>query len=511
MQTTPTRGLTTATSILTLAFVAALGLAQAPPARAQPASQTWIGSGSDPYWDAPRNWSTGTAPGGVLSDLVFPNNSGGCLSFDCGFSIDDIPGLAIGTLAIDPNENYLIVPTNTFNSLNISGGIAFTGATATPQRNAPLNTNLEVPLTLTAKQTWTLTGVPDAPSQLTLDSVSGPYPLTLNASTGTTLAAAALNTGPLTINGGGTVTVTQPTPGSLAATAPPPPAIIASPGVTLRGGASISFSRPGTLSGPVTVGRGSYTTIEVGDGTPPDATVTVNGDVTLRADTSIGFWLDGAATQGKKPLASTDYSHLAATGDIDLNNAALAISEGFAQRSNQCATLKGGQTYTVISAYGAINGTFAGIANNQVIPIGSCSWPNTASTYAALIRYGKGAVTATIIGAAQIKTLVTQTLTPCTFEPIATIRQQDGCTENFEAPATGTLTLTWTTTARRKRVTVASASNVANRVGPRPLAIKLTAAARTLLNAKQLALKATATFTPSAGNPIRASKRITLS
>lgn len=505
----PIRRLATAVAIPTLTFAAALNLAQAPAAKAQPAtSQSWIGTGSDPNWDSPGNWSTGAAPSGTLSELAFPDGGATCLNFDCAFSVDDIPGLEIGTLAIDPGENYLIVPATTSDSLSLSSGIEFDGTTA--ETNAPLVTNLEVPLALAAPQTWTLAGVPRTPSQLTVDSVTGTYPLTLSASSGAVLATAALNTGPLTVEGGGTLVVAQPSPGSLTAAAPPPPPIVGSPGVTIERDGSITFSRPGTLSGPITVARGSNSTIQVGDGTPPDATVTVSGGLTLRADTNIDFSLDSAAAPGKKPQPSTNYSRLTATGDVNLNSAALGLSEGFAQGSDQCASLKGGQTYTVISAYGAIDGTFAGIANDQVVPIGDCSWPNTPSTSAALVRYQAKSVTVTVVGGAQIKALVAQTLTP-TGATIESVRANRGYTEGFDAPAIGTLALTWTETVRRKRVTVAQATNTANKVGPRRFAIKLTAAGRKLLShANQLKLTAGATFTSVSGNQTKASKRITL-
>ncbi len=505
MRSAPIRGLAATVVTLTLASALALSLSAPQTARAQadPSPSSWVGTGADPYWDSAANWTAGTAPSGALGGLAFPDNGATCLNSNCVFSVDDIQGLELGTLAIDAGQNYVIVPLSASNSLSLSGGIDFQGAL--PQTSAPLTTNLEVAVTLAAKQTWTLDGVLDTPSRLRVGSVTGmTFPLTLNFANGTVLTAAALNTGPLTVTGNGTVVLAQPLPGSLGPAVPPPAPILGSQGVTLARGASITFKPTGTLSGPITVARGSNSTIQIGSGTTPDATVTVSGGVTLRGDTQIGFSIDAKAAQGK-PRAGVDFSKLTAMGTVNLNSAALQLSQGFVEGSTQCAPLKGGQTYTVISSYGVVNGTFAGIANDQAVSIGDCDWPNTPSPYAVLVRYQHSSVTATVIGGAQTKSLVAQTVTE------TAVLSNRGYTESYDAPTAGTLTLNWTATVHGKRVAVASATNVANRVGPRQIVIKPTAAGTKLLQGSgQLTIMASATLTSSAGTVTKASKRITL-
>jgi hypothetical protein len=511
MQSPPIRSLTAAIALSTIALAAALipAAADAAGLPSVPGQTAWIGTGSNPYWDTPGNWSTNAAPSGTVSELAFADNGAACANADCVFSVDDIPQLTVGTLAIDAGQNYLIVPMSSADSLTLGTGIVFQGAAS---QNARLVTNLNVPITLAAKQTWTLAGVPGTGSQLRVGPVSGTsFPLTLDLASGTVLATTGLDTGPLTIVGGGTVALSPAPPGLLTTTPPPPPSIIASPGVTLERGASVSFDRTGTLSGPITIARGSGSTLQVGTGKTPDSTVTMSGDLTLRAAAGIAFSLDSAAAPPRtKPAPGTDYSQLTATGNVHLNSSALVLSQGFVAGSGQCAALKGGQVYKVISSFGKVDGKFSGIANGQVVPIGECGWPNTPSSYAAIIRYQARAVTATVIGTAQIKALVTQTLT-ATNATIPGVLDARGYVESFDAPIAGILSLTWSTKVHGKRVIVASATNTANRVGPRQITLKLTNAGRTLLGRSGRAtLTATADFTPTGQKQLSVSRVIKL-
>ena len=129
----------------------------------------------------------------------------------------------------------------------------------------------------------------------------------------------------------------------------------------------------GAVSGPITVARGSYSTLGVGRGAAPDGTVTALGPVTLRGLTTVEFDIDQPAAVGSKPLPGADYSQLSVVGNVNLDNAALNLSQGFSDGQDQCANLKGGQLYTLIAAAGKLTGTFDGIANGQVVSLGPCN------------------------------------------------------------------------------------------------------------------------------------------
>jgi hypothetical protein len=384
-----------------------------------------------------------------------------------------------------------------------------------------------VPLTLGAAQTWSLTGVPGTPTQLSLGAVTGqPYPLTVELANGVMLEAPELDTGPLTITGAGLVSLAGQSTEPADSIPVSPPPLMGPQGITLAGGASLMFTSPGAVSGAITVARGSSSTLELGHGVAPDGTVVVGGNVTLRKSSTLQLWIDQPAVaaaaarhQRSKPLRpqpSADYSQLTALGAVALNGAALNLSQGYTGTQVQCAALRGGQTYTLVSAPQVI-GTFAGIANGQVVPLGVCDPSATGPAYAVIITYNTRArpqtVTATVVGPGQIQAEVADALlVPAAAADSYTVLRNGGYRTTFDAPADGTLTLTWRARVRGRLVTVASGSNVAGRVGPRRVPIKLTAAGRRLLRqATAVTLTATASFASPGQSTVSVSRKISLS
>ena len=110
-----------------------------------------------------------------------------------------------------------------------------------------------------------------------------------------------------------------------------PPPLISAQGVDLADGASLEIASAGTVSGPITVAPGSYSTVEVGHGVAPDGTATVDGDVTLRADSTSQLWIDQADPTGRAQ-PSTDASQLTVFGNLELNSAGLAYRRASATR-----------------------------------------------------------------------------------------------------------------------------------------------------------------------------------
>jgi hypothetical protein len=479
-----------------LAAVVAGAALLAPASSSAAANATWTGGSASDTWSSAGNWSGGVAPSGSVGVLSLPAAGSSCSSWDCSFGIDDIASLAADTLQIDSSSDFLVTPLQAGDSITLDGGLSFSTTAGAATASNRLLTKMVVPLTLGGAQTWTLSGARGTPTQLALGAVSGEtYPLTVKMSGGVTLQAAELDTGLLTLSGGGSVVIApqmaQPADGVGAF----PPPLIGSQGVVLANGAALEFSSPDSVSGPITVAPGSYSTLQIGHGVAPDGTATVDGNVTLRSNSTLELWIDQAAVAAQPakthkhaaapvPQPSTDASQLTVFGDLDLGGAELALSQGFTDTQVDCAALARGQVYTLIAATRLV-GTFGNIANGQVVPLGVCNPLGGGRSYALLISYNTRArpqtVTATIIGAAQIKSLVARTLPVPSGSTLDSVLSAGGSTTTFNAPTAGSLFLTWTARSHGHRVTVATGSNLAGRIGPRRVAITLTRVGQRLL------------------------------
>jgi hypothetical protein len=477
-------------------MLAAVALA-APASALAATNATWSGGSSSDTWSTPGNWKADAAPSGGLGVLKLPPASSSCAGWGCSFGVDDIPSLAVGTLQIDSSNNYLVAPMNAGDAIELLKGLSF--STMTAPASGRLLTRMVVPLTLGGAQTWTVSGVSGTPTQLALGAVTGePYPVTVHMNDGVTLQAAELDTGPLKLSGGGDVVIAEQMAEPADDVPALPPPLISSHGVTLAGGASLEFTSPDVVSGPITVAPGSYSTLQIGHGVAPDGTATVDGNLTLRASSTLQLWIDQAAVAAQPaakrkhavppvPQPSTDASQLTVSGNLELADASLALSQGFTDTQVDCTALAGGQVYTLVAATRLV-GTFSGIANGQVVPLGVCNPLGGGHSYAVIISYNTRTepqtITATIVGPAQIKALVGDTLN---VGPTATtlggVLDRNGYWTSFEAATAGTLSVSWTAVAHGRRVTVATGSNIAGRLGPRAVLIKLTTAGRRLLYA----------------------------
>ena len=110
----------------------------------------------------------------------------------------------------------------------------------------------------------------------------------------------------------------------------------------------------GTLSGTVTVSAGG--TLNMQGGTVAGA-VTVNTGGTLAGSGATGPLTFASGANFTAKLAPSGSNQVSATGPINLANATLNIVLGALPAINQ--------TFTILSSTTAINGTFAGLANNQ--------------------------------------------------------------------------------------------------------------------------------------------------
>ena len=92
---------------------------------------------------------------------------------------------------------------------------------------------------------------------------------------------------------------------------------------------------------------------------------------------------------------------------------------------------------------------------------------------------------------------------------IGQLLRHSGYTVRFDAPEPGRLVIAWYHTGARRRLLVAHAALTLHRAGPVTVKIRLTGSGRSLLrHAQHLALTAEASFTPVAGQTVRAARPI---
>lgn len=151
-----------------IAVVVFAGLLALPSSAAALTDFTW--SGAMPFgagaanWSNTTNWVGGAAPSGSVGTLTFPNlgsNSacaGAAPTETCGRSNNDIGGLSVSALSIDDGGawagglGYQI----SGNGITLgAGGITAAPASGDTGFNGAL---IDLPITLGANQTWSITG-----------------------------------------------------------------------------------------------------------------------------------------------------------------------------------------------------------------------------------------------------------------------------------------------------------------------------------------------------------------
>ena len=235
---------------------------------------------------------------------MLPATSPSCVGWACSYAVDDIPRLTVGTLEIDSSADYLVAPMSAANSIELLGGLDFgTGIMPTSDR---LLTSMVVPLTLGAAQTWNLSGVRRHPDSTDARGGHRQAP---------PVDRGAVGRGDARGSGAGhRPAVDQRSRDGLARKSDDragqrhsgraAAAHRAPEAWALANGASLMFTSPGAVSGPISVAPGSYSTLEVGHGVAPDGTVAVNGPVTLRAASTLELWIDQPAVQRHRPAAA---------------------------------------------------------------------------------------------------------------------------------------------------------------------------------------------------------------
>src|SRR5579862_718733 len=263
--------------IAALSIVAAGLLAFPALAAAQP-DFTWSGaSGLDQNWSDTANWTGAAAPSGAVGTLGFP----ACAAAGCYQSTNDVSGLTADALSIDDGQPYVI----SGDGLSLGSGGLTAGTTNSTIVGTP---QLDLPVTLTADQTWAIDG--SGGGALAVDgALSGSGGLTLSLTGNAPVAVGSLSglddeLGPFTATGSGTLTLGMP--GTTTS-------LDAGDGstVSVLGAVSLVSEGNGQL-GPLTVSGG---TVQVGDASH-SATLDVSGTASLDSASSVALFIQSAGT-----------------------------------------------------------------------------------------------------------------------------------------------------------------------------------------------------------------------
>jgi hypothetical protein len=340
-----------------------------------------------PSWSSTANWVGGTAPSGKVATLTFPAlTSSECTAIprtaECYESKNDLTGLEAEALSIDDGVEYFI----SGNGISLGAG----GLTAAPSANDCAefcSPTIALPMTLAASQTWTITAGIHA-FQLSVGSVTGTTSnLNVNFSPEPFLSLnGPVEVGTFTASGHGFIGLF----GSLNGTDGKP--------VGLSGGAGLFVPFGGSTIGPLTATEAN---VSVGQGFAPDATLAVNGGVTLSSSTGFLTYIDHAGT-----TPGTDYSQVSASEAVNLGGAHLTLALGAEEVAGEfpCAKLKRGDVDTLITTTGSLTGTFAGIPDEAVVPFSFCAGEGSGENLGSVrINYTAHAVTATILETADEK------------------------------------------------------------------------------------------------------------
>jgi hypothetical protein len=389
-----------------LALVIVSGLYAVTAGAAAAADFTWSGGATDLRWSDGSNWA-GTAPSGSVGTLTFPLLTSPACALSpttaaCYGGLNDVPGLSANAISIDDTAPYLIIG----DGLELgAGGISSAPSGAT---SGLVLSTIDLPITLTAPQTWTIQGDADA-SELAIESVGagagGPQPLSIALSDDARIGFGVMSTddselGAVSASGSGAVVLV----GSLNATDGQP--------LSLANTAGLVVPVAGAQVGPVTATDGY---IRVGYGqAPDDGTLAVQGSVTLDSASRAAFFIDQPA---EPPSPGTDFTQLTATGDVDLGGATLDLYQGVVGTTATCEALQPGDVYTLIATTGTVTGTFAGVPDGATVQMPTpCSGPSGAMPNAT-INYTPNSVTATI-DPAPTTTLTATPADPVTNQPV---------------------------------------------------------------------------------------------
>jgi len=334
--------------LASLGVLAILGLSLvlAPIESANAASFTWAGGStgrteSAAHWSTGANWVGSTAPttSQAIETLTFPRlTNSECTSEPpintCYLTLNDIAGLSVESIHLDDADDYLLAG----EPITLGSG----GLTATPEASHEAGAFLEMPLTLSASQNWSITsggGTLEENGLAIGEPITGTgKSLTIELSKEAALLLASnVEVGSLAIDG-----------------ANAGQAGIFNGVVDLLGGdLNASNDQPVELNHIFAIGSGSLGALSMHAGVLVAAGAKGIEAASVRLDSSsrLGFEISGSGTAGN--------SELKAHGPIELQGGEFEVTVRPAKKGQPCPVLSPGQQYTFVSTTGTLSGSFA--------------------------------------------------------------------------------------------------------------------------------------------------------
>ncbi len=370
---------------------------------------TWSGEEAkgSPNWSDAGNWAGGTAPGGSVGSLVFPElTSPACqpATATCYTAENDISSLAVNRLEID--HDFYVVEGS---PITIGAG----GLKAATLSGASI---LRLPITLSSPQAWSVEG------RL---SLGGALSAETDASLAITLVEEAIlylppavEVGPLTLSGSGAIIL----PSSLQ-NAPGQNTLNGGDGnsVTIGAGVGVITHSGSYELGPLTLEGGSFLSVNSPAYDPflidPNSVVSVHGGVTLEPESELELTIvrEGFGTNSPgQPVTP-----LRATGAINIEGAELSVEDATelcACADNTpptCEEPPPGERFTLISAAGGLTGEFANLPSGALVSLQCHNFSRDAR-----IAYTEHTVTATVLPEVTNTGLGISSATPSINEPV---------------------------------------------------------------------------------------------
>ena len=347
-----------AARVLGALAILGLSLVLASAAYASPMSFTWTGQSTiTEDWSAPANWvGDASVPetGEAIGTLTFPRLTNEVCeeklgTEPCYISFNDVSGLSAESVQIDDANDYLI------------GGDGITigsdGLTASPEATGSAGDIIEMPLHLSASQTWHIAsgggelgenglllagGLTGSGNALTVELSDGPLVYLYENDT---------EVGPVTIDGAETSKV-------------------AANGIVSFLGAKLDSSdeEPVELSHVFFAGSGAIgplrtdsADLDVGS---PDQDIEATS-VKLDSASHVEFNVTGEGMD-----AQAEYSQLVSRGSVELASSKIEVVVRPPEEGKPCPTLTPGQKYTFISTTGTLSGSFSNAPEpGEEIPI----------------------------------------------------------------------------------------------------------------------------------------------
>ncbi|MFZ1153929.1 MAG: hypothetical protein WAN93_03380 [Solirubrobacteraceae bacterium] len=359
-----------------------------------PPDYTWTGNGSSTAWSDSANWLGGVGPTasssiGTLSFPAMPSTQN---------AVNDLPGLSVNRLQMANEAAYNL----SGQGLTLgSGGLDFTAAEA-----PSIASVVATPLTLSANQTWNLSGSSGESTDL---QVSGPL-----SGESANLTIDLNNLRQLTLGESFSPTHVDDELGNVDING----MVVETGGVSHRTPVEIQAHLNTTDGHTLTVHNAELGVDGTGPLTVTNSSVGLDGSATgpvSFSDSSVlteqnsyfapSFSMEGASSleftigrEGTTP--GTDYSQVTSSGTVALGGAELTLlDKAFVEGAGECAPPIAGRVYTLVSA-STIAGTFseipdggAAIADCAVFKAGAIV---SEQAYAYRINYNLGSSPETV-------------------------------------------------------------------------------------------------------------------